>query len=63
VNYCCASISYILLDIGGLKIERFLTSSDKSAGKAEMNYNKLLRQETFFLFQGLLLSYKSDYSE
>jgi len=42
-NYCCASISYILLNIGGFKIERFLTSSDKTAGKAEMNYNKLLR--------------------
>jgi len=42
-NYCCASISYISLNIGGFKIEKFLTSYDKTAGKAEMNYDKLLR--------------------
>jgi hypothetical protein len=40
--YCCASISYISFNIGDFKIERFLTSSDKTAAKAEMNYNQLL---------------------
>jgi len=31
------------LNVGGFKIERFLTSSDKTAGKVEVNNNKLLR--------------------